>query len=1028
MTSAAFPFLVLLTCPAVVAAGAFEENRGQTDAAVQYFAKSAGGQVFFTRDAVTLHRKSGSTLEFRFERTRGDAAWTAVEPLSETTSYFIGRDPSRWVRDARSYNRLYRRGLYAGIDATFYQANAGLEYDLILSPRANPGDVRMRVSGARKLTIDASGDLIAETGDGILRQRRPLVYQIDAHGAKEPVEGRFRLLARDLVGFEVGSHDAKLPLSIDPVLESSTYLGGSADDAVVYYDGTNVVGSTSSIDFPNSTVARRSGLDVFVKFAGATYIIGGSGNDVATCATLYGFGIWVAGYTDSQDLPTSLAINTKLSPSIPWQANFGGGATDGFLMFIPNLTTGSSNLPQSAVTYIGGPGDDRVTAIYASSRIYLTGTTSAGGLPTSPVASTPFAPQPSGGLDGFLITAGAGSITIPLYSTYYFGGSGDDRPLAIYQDFNQNLYIAGETSSPDFPQTAAQPANLNGPSDAFVMKLAQPSVAVYTLTTSMLFGGSGADRITSIAPIPNGIAFAGTTSSTDLPTMNAIQNTFGGGGSDGFIAQFSSDLSQLTSSTYYGGSGDDRVLAMTSDAYGSLFVGGSTSSQDFPVTSNAVQSLYGGGSSDGFLLHFDVGGTLYHATYYGGSGDDQVLGLYTAGNASVYLGGRTTSTDLPLVTPAQLNLKGNSDGFLAWISDNLILAAPIVNAKDQRVTAPIGVGRLNGSVAGAVTVSSGDPSSVQLAVGQSDTGQGSITVPASTGSIWYFYVDCVTDSGGTDLTISAPGYPDRIAHVTCYPLTLVPTFYPVSAVISLWATNASLSLSPAVAQNGATSPIVLNSVTRPGATSPSLQISSSNPSVGGLSAATISLPSASLTNGGILYFTPLSTGTTTLNFTSQFLLATSSIAVTVISPISQPVPFAVPMGFQRFTGFGFSSQAPTGASFPLTVTSGDPTRVVVSADPTLPGQASATQSATSGAEFCIQALGSGGTVPLTISAPGLDPVTASVQLSAPVLLGPARNRRARSASTSRFILPTTLRPHPTEALDSRPIRAARRSR
>jgi hypothetical protein len=166
--------------------------------------------------------------------------------------------------------------------------------------------------------------------------------------------------------------------------------------------------------------------------------------------------------------------------------------------------------------------------------------------------------------------------------------------------------------------------------------------------------------------------------------LNATQSTYAGGKTDGFVARFSSDLSQMLSSTYVGGSGDDRVLALTSDSLGNVFVAGSTSSLDFPVTANATQPTYGGGATDGFLVHFDIDGSPYHATYYGGSGDDRVFGLYAPGDYSVYLSGYTSSQDLPAARsfPAKSN---SANGFIAHVANSLMGLAPIVGAKDVRV-------------------------------------------------------------------------------------------------------------------------------------------------------------------------------------------------------------------------------------------------------------------------------------------------------------------------------------------------------
>jgi hypothetical protein len=201
-------FLCTLVCSVGIIQGAFEENRGQADATVQFLAKTTQGQVFFTRDSFIVDGPGGAAVTFRFEGTQGTPAWTPAEPTGAKTSYFIGRDRSKWVSNAPSYNNMLRRGLYPGIDASFYTTAASLEYDLVLAPHADPRNIRIRVSGARTLSIDPHGDLVAKTARGEVRQRKPVIYQMEQGGSKRAVEGRFRLIARNLVGIELGVYDA----------------------------------------------------------------------------------------------------------------------------------------------------------------------------------------------------------------------------------------------------------------------------------------------------------------------------------------------------------------------------------------------------------------------------------------------------------------------------------------------------------------------------------------------------------------------------------------------------------------------------------------------------------------------------------------------------------------------------------------------------------------------------------------------------------------------------------------------------
>src|SRR5262249_61819963 len=60
-------------------------------------------------------------------------------------------------------------------------------------------------------------------------------------------------------------------------------------------------------------------------------------------------------------------------------------------------------------------------------------------------------------------------------------------------------------------------------------------------------------------------------------------------------------------------------------------------------------------------------GSKVYATYFGGSGDDRATGI--AVNASgVYVTGFTSSTNLPVVSPLQLNNGGGFDAFVAKLN------------------------------------------------------------------------------------------------------------------------------------------------------------------------------------------------------------------------------------------------------------------------------------------------------------------------------------------------------------------------
>lgn len=170
----------------------------------------------------------------------------------------------------------------------------------------------------------------------------------------------------------------------------------------------------------------------------------------------------------------------------------------------------------------------------------------------------------------------------------------------------------GATWSLLFSQTAASPLNdaifvasdrtrfyLGGTllSDCYIVKLAPDG----TLLASTYFGGGGADMALALALDASGKVYvSGQTGSLDFPLVNPVQAAYGGDTSDGFVAAFSPDLSQLLFSTYIGGSSFDLARALAFDPTGAVYVAGWSGSIDFPELNPPPLPPYNGGHA--FLL------------------------------------------------------------------------------------------------------------------------------------------------------------------------------------------------------------------------------------------------------------------------------------------------------------------------------------------------------------------------------------------------------------------------------------------
>src|SRR5688572_12373661 len=175
---------------------------------------------------IRLTRGSGSSV---LSLTLEGAAPRATRPenlLPGVSNYFLGDDPRAWRRGVPHYARVRYVEVYPGIDLVYYSADGELEYDFLLAPGADAARIRMSYEGAHAMHVDESGDLRIAIDGGEVVHRKPLTYQV-VDGARRVVDSAFRILheaGRDFVSFSLGSYDARLPLTIDPVLSYATYL------------------------------------------------------------------------------------------------------------------------------------------------------------------------------------------------------------------------------------------------------------------------------------------------------------------------------------------------------------------------------------------------------------------------------------------------------------------------------------------------------------------------------------------------------------------------------------------------------------------------------------------------------------------------------------------------------------------------------------------------------------------------------------------------------------------------------------
>ncbi len=263
------------------------------------------------------------------------------------------------------------------------------------------------------------------------------------------------------------------------------------------------------------------------------------------------------------------------------------------------------------------------------------------------------------------------------YSTFLGGRSGDEAD-AIAVDGAGNMYIAGSTSSDDFPLSASAYQKVldagHAFPDLFVIKL-DPTGQGFFYSTYI--GGFGIDSATAIAVDSAGNAIVGgyvgpSNGDLNFPTTTGARS-IKVGGADGVVVKLNATGSGLIFSTYFGGTVDSNggslfdnyVYGIAVDAADNFYVTGTTGAANFPTTVGAFQRTFGG-TNDAYVTKFTPDGSgVFYSTYLGGSGNDVGRGIaVNSGNA--FVTGYTRSTNFPTRNPRfpSLGSVGLDDGFV----------------------------------------------------------------------------------------------------------------------------------------------------------------------------------------------------------------------------------------------------------------------------------------------------------------------------------------------------------------------------
>ena len=498
----------------------FEPNRGQSQTNAPFIARMPAGLASIEPDRLRLRSSSGASVQVDLEGADGLAEGFGQGAQPGVSHYALQPDPASWIYGVSHFGAVQFHRVYPGVDLRYHLSGSDIEFDF---EAPKPSDLsRVLLKFNESIRLSAKGDLLLKAGTF----RKPIAWQTVA-GKRRYVQAGYRVTGRTRAIFWLGPHDSSLPVTIDPIVDFATYLGGSGaelDTQMAVDAGGNIymTGTTFSTDFPaseqpgsplNVPVTLRDA-DIYVTRlkpdASAiewSFYIGGTASERCANVLLDSLGdVYIFGSTNSANFPvTQGAWKTTIDPSL----------NDEFAVKLDAQTGVIKASTYLGVTPNGG------FAVDAAGGVYASGAVGAAFQPT-PGAYLGKTNGVQGLYSNFGIVRLNASLTSVVYATYIDFGV----PSLLQADASGNLIFAGHagfvTPAPPFP--ALNPISgidqssgfAGGP---FIAKLNAAGGALIYASSLTSKGGT----VTDLQVDENGNAWIAGVGASDIPLVNPMQ-------------------------------------------------------------------------------------------------------------------------------------------------------------------------------------------------------------------------------------------------------------------------------------------------------------------------------------------------------------------------------------------------------------------------------------------------------------------------------------------------------------------------
>ena len=565
--------------------GVFVPNKGQWNDKINFKLSLSGTDVFLEDRSITLFSYDPSFFAKMHDAVNRDSVCAvhalniAFDGANEKTekilqrrtsayyNYYLDSSENKWATGLRGGYQVKYVELYDRINFIVKVEGDHLKYEFEVLPGGKPEQIKMTVNGADRME-KREGKILIHTSLGPIVDEAPVSIQ-----NQKRIETSY-VLRDSTYQFSLNApYDSDDTLLIDPVLVFGTYSGSTAnnfgftatfDEKGFLYSGSSVF----DLGYPTTTGAYSivfssnpsGGTAVVYDAAFGTFIFAGYGNtDVGiskfdTTGTRLIYSTYLGGRLC--EVPHSVVVNDQ----------------DELVVL---GTTSSDNFPTSSTGYdrsfAGGPTVNLSRGIGIN---YVEG---------ADLFLTKFSADGSR-LIGSTLFGGTATDGLNVFLNYNYA---DQMRGDVQLDQQGNIYIATCTFSTDIPNVNGFQGVNRGDEEGLVASFNQD---LSGLNWASYIGGSGRDALYSlIFDSRDNLFVAGGTTSSDLSTsIGAVQPTFQGGPSDGFLAKLDKNGTGVQSLTYLGSAAYDQTYFIRVDNDDEVYILGQSNSLDSSLIHNAA--------------------------------------------------------------------------------------------------------------------------------------------------------------------------------------------------------------------------------------------------------------------------------------------------------------------------------------------------------------------------------------------------------------------------------------------------------